>query len=542
MSNEAQNEALPEVSEMKQRPKPVVLVILDGWGVAPPSRGNAVTLANTPTMDKLIATYPTTTLRASGEAVGLPWGERGNSEVGHLSLGSGRVIYQNLSRITKSILDKSFFNNSIFLKAIKHVKKNNSSLHFLGLISNSAVHSHIEHLYALLELAKSQKIEKVYIHGILDGRDMPFNSGLDIVSHLKERLDGLGVGKIATLSGRWWAMDRDNHWDRIEKAYLAMTEGESDKQFSDPVEAIKASYNKKIYDEEFVPVIITEGNNPVAKVQEEDAVIFFNYRVDRVRQITKAFVLPTFEKFSRGKYLKNIFFVTMTEYERDLPVEVAFPSSQIETPLAKVLSIAGLTQLHIAETEKYAHVTYFFNGGQDVVFEGEDRILIPSPQVSSYDQKPEMSAREITQKVIQVVSANKYDFIVVNFANPDMVGHTGNLEASIKAVEIVDKCLGEIIESVLFTGGVVTVTADHGNIEELLNLQIGAIDKEHSTNPVPFILVGNQWQGKTAGFPSVPGNDLSLISPQGVIVDVAPTILKTMDFKQPQEMTGRPLI
>lgn len=522
-------------------PKPVVLVVLDGWGIAQPYSGNAISQANTPNFDNLVVGYPSMTLRASGEAVGLPWGEAGNSEVGHMNLGLGKIVYQELPKINKAISDNSFYKNETFLKVIEHVKKNSSKLHLLGLVSNGNVHSSIEHLYALLALAKEKKISKVYIHVILDGRDTPFNSGINFIKDLERYIAECGVGKIATMAGRFYTMDRDNHWDRISKAYLVMVAGEG-RQSANPVKIIEASYKKKIYDEEFTPTVITENNQPIAKVENGDGLIFFNYRPDRARQITKTFVLPGFKKFSGWKYLKNLFFVCFTEYEKDLPVEIAFSQEIISNTLGEIIAKKGLKQLRIAETEKYAHVTYFFNGGREKKSEGEEHILIPSSQVSSYDLKPEMSAFAITEKLIKFINDNIYDFILVNFANPDMVGHTGNLAAAIKGIGVVDKCLGKIIKGVLDREGIILVTADHGNAEMMFNMQTGMIDKEHTANPVPFIIVGQQFEGKTIGFQEAPGNDLSLVKPQGILSDVAPTILKIIGIDKPKEMTGRSLI
>ncbi len=522
-------------------PKPVILVILDGWGIAPPSRSNAITLAKTPTINYLIKTYPAMTLQASGESVGLSWGEIGNSEVGHLNLGSGKLIYQNLPKIDKSITDGSFFENEKFLAVCEHVRKNRSSLHLMGLVSSGGVHSSIEHLYALLELCLKEKVKNVFIHAFLDGRDMPYNSGIDFINKIQQKINELKIGKIATISGRFYAMDRDNHWERLQLTYGAMVNGVSAEKFENPVEAVQASYDKKIYDEEFVPVVITEGGNPVAQLNDNDGMIFFNFRSDRAREITKAFILPGFEKFPT-KELKNFVFIAMTEYEKDLPVEVAFPHENIKEPLAKVISDAGLAQLHIAETEKYAHVTFFFNGGIEEQFPGEERILIPSPRISSYAEKPEMSAKEIAKKTTEAIMSNKYDFIILNFANGDMVGHTGDLKATIKACQIVDDCVKQITETALGKGGVVLITADHGNAEELINMQSGDMDKEHSTYPVPFIIVGKEWEGKTGGFMEVPNSDLSLVQPSGLLSDVAPTIIKILNLDTPEEMTGKSLI
>jgi 2,3-bisphosphoglycerate-independent phosphoglycerate mutase len=522
-------------------PKPVVLIILDGWGVAPSGKSNAISQAKTPTMEKLIKTYPAMVLQSSGEAVGLSWGEIGNSEVGHLALGSGKLVYQSLPRIAREIGDGTFAQNEKFKAAAEHVRKNKSALHLMGIVSIGNVHGSVDHLYALMEFAVQEKISEVYIHCFLDGRDMPFNSGVDFIKKIQQKSQELGVGKIATMSGRFYAMDRDNHWERIVLAYNAMVKGEAESTAEDPVAAIEASYAKKVYDEEFVPTVITTGGKPTGVVKDGDAVIFFNFRADRARQIAKAFVLPGFEKFPR-EYLKDLYFVTMTEYEKDLPLEVAFPPETVEEPLAKVIADAGLKQLHVAETEKYAHVTFFFNGGREEVFDKEDRALVPSARVASYAEKPAMSAKEITKKVIEAVMADTYDFIVLNIANPDMVAHTGDLPASIKACEITDDCVKQITEVILAKDGVALITADHGNAEELLNMQSGKMDKEHSTYPVPLIIVGKEWEGKSGGILDVPNSDLSLVQPSGILSDVAPTIIKLMGLKQPKSMTGRSLI
>jgi len=517
----------------------VVLIVLDGWGIAPPSQGNAITLAKTPIFNKLITSYPVFTLQASGEAVGLPWGEMGNSEVGHLNLGAGRIVWQTLPRINRSITDGSFFKNQVFLKAVEHVKKNKSNLHLLGLVSNGAVHSSIDHLYALLEFAQQQKITNVFIHAILDGRDTGPRQGIKFIQQLEERIKKVGVGQIATLSGRFYALDRDSHWERIEKAYLAMTEGIAEQSTSDPIQIIKTSYQKNIFDEEFIPTVIKERGQLVAKIRDDDAVIFFNFRPDRARELTRAFVQPGLEEFKRPRQLQNLFFVTLTEYEPGLPVAVAFPSEKIKNSLAEVLSLTNLKQFHLAETEKYAHVTFFFNGGQEQPFPNEDRLLIPSPRILSYDQKPEMSAPEVAKKLVEAILSGQYDFIVVNFANPDMVGHTGDLKATIKAIEILDRLLGEILVALLDRNGLALIVGDHGNAEELINLETGEIEKEHNTNPVPLIIFSKDFE-KSKPLNEVP--DLSLIKPSGVLADVAPTILKLIDLPKPEEMTGTALI
>lgn len=523
-----------------QRPKPVVLIILDGWGVAPASMSNAISQADTVNFDKYCQNYFCTVLQASGESVGLVYNEMGNSEVGHLNIGAGKIVYQNLPRINKSIVDGSFFNNPAFLSACEHVKKNSSKLHLISLLSTGGVHASTDHLYALLELAKQQNVKDVFIHAILDGRDMGYNTGLNLISELVKKLKQIQIGAIATVCGRWWAMDRDNRWERTQAAYLAMVKGKTDISNTDAVQAVKDSYAKKVYDEEFKPTVITNKEGQVlSKISAQDSIVFVNFRADRARQLTKAFVLPSFDKFDREGYLSELYFVTMVQYDKSLPVEVAFPPEAIKEPLAKVISAAGLKQLHIAETEKYAHVTYFINGGQEEAFTNEDHILIQSPAVADYAQTPEMSAIEIKNKVLKEISDKNYDFVVVNLANPDMVGHTGNLKATIKAIESVDKCLGEIVEAVLSLSGVIVITADHGNAEELINLQTGEIDKEHSTYPVPFLLVGANFKNNDSQLDKI---NLSLLTPAGILADVAPTILKIMNLPKPAEMNGRALI
>ncbi|MEK7570499.1 MAG: 2,3-bisphosphoglycerate-independent phosphoglycerate mutase [Patescibacteria group bacterium] len=523
--------------------RPLVLVVLDGWGVAPPSRSNPYTIAKLPHYDELVAHYPAMTLQASGESVGLPWGEMGNSEVGHMNLGSGKIVYQSLPRINRAIANGSFFTNPAFLSAIENVQQKKSRLHLVGLMSSGGVHSFNEHAYALLELAKQQGVHEVFIHTFLDGRDTPSKSAENFIGKLQAHMKEVGVGAIATVIGRFWGMDRDNRWEREEKAYRAMVFGESPEKGSDPLALIRASYAKGVLDEEFAPTVITDASGqPVGKIQDGDSVITFNFRPDRMRQLTKAFVLPGFEKFDRGTYLQHLVFVTMTEYDKDLPVTVAFPPEDIASPVAKVISEGGLKQLHIAETEKYAHVTYFFNGGHEQAYPGEDHALIPSPHVSSYDQKPAMAARDITNRLVQELNAGAYNFYVVNYANADMVAHTGNFQATIEALEVLDECLGQLTDAVLAADGVLYITADHGNAEELLNLQTGAIDKEHSTSPVPFIAVANQW--KDASPYQLPGGveALNSVQPVGILADVAVTVLETLGLPVPPDMTGRNLL
>ncbi|HWQ99341.1 MAG TPA: 2,3-bisphosphoglycerate-independent phosphoglycerate mutase [Candidatus Methylomirabilis sp.] len=523
------------------RPKPVILVVIDGFGVAPSIDGNAVREARMPVMQRLIESYPAMTVQSSGMAVGLSWGEMGNSEVGHITIGAGRVFYQSLPRVNVAIENGEFFNNPVFVKAAEHVRKSGGTLHLMGLVSQGGVHAQQEHLYALLDFCNRQKITNVAVQAFLDGRDTIYNSALGFVEELEAKMKELKVGKIATLSGRYWAMDRDNRWDRVQKAYDAIALGTSEQTFETARDAIQASYAKNVFDEEFVPSVIMKDGKPVATVKDGDVVIFFNFRPDRARQLAKAFVLPTFDKFSRTK-VSNLLFATLMEYEKDLPVEVAYPPQIVETCLARVLSDAGLKQLHIAETEKYAHVTFFMNGMREAEFPGEDRVIIPSPPVSSYDKAPEMSALSVAERVVKEIAEAKYDAIILNFANPDMVGHTGNEPATVAGCEAVDKALGRIVDAALAVGGVILITADHGNAEEVKNLTTGEIDKEHSTNPVPFLIVGKQFEGMKAPVGDIIGGDLSMTQPVGMLADVAPTMLKIMELQQPDDMTGRSLI
>lgn len=525
---------------MNQRP--IVLVILDGWGVAPPSRSNAISQSRTGHINTYVREYPTLTLQASGEAVGLPWGEPGNSEVGHLALGSGRVVYQDFPLITKAIKEGSFFQNSVFLGAMEQVKKRRSQLHLIGLVSAGGVHSFHEHLYALLELAKRESVPEVYIHCILDGRDTPYNSAADVVGKLQAKIDDLGLGKIATLVGRFWAMDRDHHWDRTEAAWQAIARGVAERHSDEPVAAIEQAYDEAIYDEEIPPVVIGKKGQPTAVLQDNDAVLFLNFRADRMRQLSEVFASPTFASFDRGVLPENIYIGTMTEYDPLVPTHVAFPREHVVEPIAKIISDAGLKQLHVAETEKYAHVTYFFNGGFETPFPGEEHVLIPSRPVVSHAEAPEMAAKEIANTVVKGILSEKYDFIVANFANADMVAHTGNEPATIEAIHELDERLGEITDAVLAKDGLLIITADHGNAEALLNVQSGEIDKEHNSSPVPFIAISNRLHGKTAGGQDAIGGDLSLLTPTGVLADVAPTILKLMGLPPPSGMTGRSLL
>ncbi len=524
-------------------------MILDGFGVAPASDGNPIMQANMPNFNKYIRMYPTMTLKASGEEVGLSWGEMGNSEVGHLAIGAGRVYYQLFPRINRDILAGEFFHKQALIDAAEHVKKHKSKLHLIGQISPGGIHAMDEHCYALLEFAKKQGISDVYVHAIVDGRDTIYNAGIDFITNLQNKIKEIGVGKIASLSGRYFAMDRDNRWDRVEKAYNAIVLGTGETA-TNPIEALKASYQKEVYDEQFVPTVMVENKKPagggeliepVATISENDAVIFFNFRPDRMREITKAFVMPTFDSFMRTQ-VENLFVVTMAEYESGLPVEVVYPPEKIEQCLAQVFSEKGMKQLHIAETEKYAHVTFFLNGTREEPFLGEDRQIVPSPKVASYDLAPEMSARELTDRVVKALQSNTYDFIAMNFANPDMVAHTGNMSATQKAVECIDECIGKIVDATLVREGFVFITADHGNAEELKNLRTGEMDKEHATNPVPFLIIGKQFEGQPSIAGEVPDGDLSLMSPIGMLADVAPTILAVMGIPQPELMTGQSLV
>jgi 2,3-bisphosphoglycerate-independent phosphoglycerate mutase len=514
--------------------RPTVLIINDGWGIAPDSEGNPITRAKTPNFSKWIKTYPAMTIKASGIDVGLSWGEMGNSEVGHLNIGAGRVYYQTLPRIGKEISDKSFFSNETLQKVAANAKKG-GKLHLLGIVSVGNVHGSLDHLFAILEFCKAQKLTDVFVHVILDGRDSKFDSGKGFVERLLAKMKELGVGKIATMGGRFYGMDRDNRWDRIEKMYRVMTE--NGKSAGNPVDLIQKSYDAKVYDEEFVPVLI----DPKGIVTPGDSVLFFNFRPDRSRELTRAFVAPDFDKFSRTK-IEPLMFATMTEYEKGLPVDVCYPPEVIKMTLAETISKAGKTQFHVAETEKYAHVTFFMNGTIEEAWPGEDRKIIPSPKVASYAEAPEMSALEVAKEAVKAIESDKYDFVLMNFANADMVGHTGDFAATLRGVEAVDKAMGMVVAITLAKNGAVFITADHGNGEEVLNLKTGDKDKEHSTNPIPFLCISRDWEGQVGPGGEVIGGDMSLVQPVGMLADVAPTILHTMGIEQPAEMTGRALI
>lgn len=506
--------------------KPTVLLILDGYGERKEKEGNAIALAKTPVMDRLKKEFPYVEGQASGLFVGLPDGQMGNSEVGHMNMGAGRIVYQELTRITKSIQDGDFFENKALKAAVEHCKKEDSALHFMGLVSSGGVHSHIEHIYGLLELAKRAGLKKVYLHAFLDGRDTPPDSGKSFLLAVEKKMQELGVGEIATISGRYYAMDRDKNYDRVEKAYRAMVDGTGEKA-SSVEEAIDASYAKKVYDEFVLPTVI-EKDGAVHTVSDGDAMIFFNFRPDRARELCHAFCDDDFSFFERGAR-KNIFFVCFTDYDPTIPNKhVAFEKEEIHNTLGEVVSNLGKNQLRIAETEKYAHVTFFFNGGKEEPYENEDRILVPSPkEVPTYDLKPEMSCYTVTEKLTEAIHSGKYDLVVANFANPDMVGHTGVLPAAIKAIEVVDECMGKVVDAVESMHGNLFILADHGNADIMIDEKTGEPYTAHTTNPVPFILVSEEKHKLREG---------------GCLADVAPTLLELMGIPQPKEMTGKSLL
>lgn len=538
--------------------KSVILVVLDGFGIAPPGPGNAVTLANPRNFNSYLYSFPNTTLQVSGEAVGLPAKEVGNTEVGHINMGAGRIVYQDLPRINVSIADGNFYKNQAFLIGLEHLKKTGGKLHLIGLLGEGTVHSSMDHLYALLHFAKENQLLNVFIHAITDGRDSPPKSAGEIITRLEEKLKQLEIGKIASVLGRYYAMDRDRRWERTEKAYFCLTQGKGSNANSAD-EAIKNAYSRNITDEFIEPTVILQNSQPTALIQSGDAVIFYNYRIDRPRQLTKAFVLDNFEQdanksfffdpyavkyykshlpheeivippFKRGEKIKNLVFITMTQYEKNLPVNIAFPPTIVSLPIGRILSERGLFQLRMTESEKERFVTYYFNGLRESPFLKEERLIVPSPKVPAYDLKPEMSAYEITDLLIRKIYEERYSFVLVNFANADMVGHTGNIEASIKAVKSLDSCLEKIVQVTLNAGNTVLITADHGNVEQKINHLTGQISTEHTANPVPFIAINQELQGK-----------FTRLQP-GILADIAPTILALLGIPKPTEMTGRDLL
>ena len=501
---------------------PVALLIMDGFGINPSEYGNAIKAANTPNLDRYFKEYPNNIIGASGLDVGLPDGQMGNSEVGHTNIGAGRIVYQQLVKITKSIQDGDFFENPALTAAMQNAKDKGTALHLMGLLSPGGVHSHMTHMYGLVEMAKRFGLEKVYIHAFLDGRDVPPSSAAEYMEEAVAELKKIGLGKVGVISGRFYAMDRDNAWDRVEKAYAALVYGEG-VQEDDPVQAIKNSYANGVTDEFMIPAVVAKD----AKIQENDSVVFFNFRPDRARQITRAFVDPEFKGFERKQGYFPVHFVCMAQYDATMPnVSVAFQPEELTMTFGEVLAKQGKTQLRIAETQKYAHVTFFFNGGEEKTFDGEERILIKSPDVETFDMKPEMSAYEVTEAVLKEIAADKFDAIILNYANCDMVGHTGIFDAAVKAVEAVDDCVGQVTEAILAKGGKVIITADHGNADKMME-DDGSPFTAHTTNPVPAIVIGS---------------DAKKIRSGGVLADLAPTLLQLMGIEQPKEMTGKTLI
>ena len=508
--------------------KPTVLMILDGYGLNDRVDGNAVAQAKTPVMDALMKEYPFVKGNASGMAVGLPEGQMGNSEVGHLNMGAGRIVYQELTRITKEIQDGTFFENPALLDAVNNCKKNNSALHLFGLLSDGGVHSHITHLYGLLELAKRNGLEKVYVHCFLDGRDTPPASGKGYAEQLEAEMKKIGVGEIASVMGRYYAMDRDNNYDRVEKAYVALTKGEG-LEAASAAEGIQASYDRGETDEFVKPTVVKKNGAPVATIQDGDSIIFFNFRPDRAREITRSFCDDDFKGFAREKKL-DVLYVCFSDYDPTIPnKEVAFPKIAVTNTFGEWLAANHMKQARIAETEKYAHVTFFFNGGVEQPNEGEDRILVNSPKdVATYDLKPQMSAYEVCDKLLGAIRSGEYDVIIINFANPDMVGHTGVQSAAIKAIEVVDECVGKAVEAVKDMDGILFICADHGNAEQLIDYETGAPYTAHTTNPVPFILVNADPSYK--------------LREGGCLADIVPTLIELMGRQQPAEMTGKSLL
>jgi len=548
---------------MTNLPKFVILAVLDGWGLSAQSPGNAVSLSKTINVNKYWASFPHTQLIAHGEAVGLIRGEAGNTETGHINLGAGKIVYQDLARIGMSIADGTFFSNKAFLGAIEHANKNNSNLHIMGLVGAGGVHSNIEHLFALIQLCAKNKFNRLYLHLFTDGRDSPQNAAKTYIQRLREVIKRENVGIIASIMGRYWAMDRDFRWDRTQKAYEALTAGKAN-IFKTPEEAIEASYNDGKTDEFIEPSLFSDAyGKALVQIKDNDAVIFFNFRVDRPRQLASAFVIKDFDDthlkkevdpflekyekthliekvktnkqiFPRANFLKNIFFVTMTEYSqslKDAGTQIAFPPEIVDMPLGRVISEAGYKQLRAAESEKERFVTYYFNGLHNEPYIGEERIIVPSPKVPTYDLKPEMSAKELTELVLSKMgTGDEYKFMVINYANPDMVGHTGNIGAAVKACQVADECIGKLANYALAYDGVLLVTADHGNVEEMINPHTGQVDTEHNANPVPFIVIGKEFVSRPQTLTS------------GILADIAPTVLALLGIQVPTQMTGRNLL
>ena len=507
--------------------RPTILMILDGYGLNEKTEGNAIAQAKTPVMDELMAKYPFVRGNASGLAVGLPDGQMGNSEVGHLNMGAGRIVYQDLTRITKEIQDGDFFENAELKRAMENAKEHDTALHLYGLLSDGGVHSHITHLYALLEMAKRYELKKVYVHCFLDGRDTPPESGKDYVQALADEMQKIGVGEIASVSGRYYAMDRDNRWDRVEKAYRALTLGEGE-QAASGVEAVANSYANGVTDEFVLPTVVMKDGKPTATVEDGDSIIFFNFRPDRAREITRTFCCDDFDGFDRGAR-KQVVYVCFTEYDVTIPNKyIAFRKIAITNTFGEYLAAHHMTQARIAETEKYAHVTFFFNGGVEAPNEGEDRILVKSPKVATYDLQPEMGVYEVCDKVVGAITSGKYDVIITNFANPDMVGHTGVIPAAIKAIEAVDECVGKVVAAVKEADAQMFICADHGNAEQMIDYTTGEPFTAHTTNQVPFILVNADPQYK--------------LREGGRLADIIPTLIELMGLEQPSEMTGESLL
>jgi 2,3-bisphosphoglycerate-independent phosphoglycerate mutase len=514
-----------------KKTKPVLLVVLDGWGIRAEREANAIAIAGTPSVDALVREFPSTALETSGLSVGLPEGQMGNSEVGHTNLGAGRIVYQDLVRINRAIEDGSFFQNEALLLACRRAKDSGGALHLMGLVSDGGVHSHEEHVFALLELARREGVARVFVHAFMDGRDVPPKSGLEYMARLERRLRERGHGQVATVSGRYYAMDRDKRWDRVALAWAAMVRGEGERATSG-VQAMEASYAAGVTDEFVTPTVIVKGDGtPVATVRDGDAILFFNFRADRARELTRAFTDPAFKEFDRGHTPRLSAYVCMTQYDQTFTLPVAYTPEGLTEIFPEIVSHAGLRQLRTAETEKYAHVTFFFNGGRETVYPGEDRVLVPSPRdVKTYDHKPEMSAREVTDKLVQSIGTGQYGFILVNYANPDMVGHSGILDAAVKAVKVVDECVGRLWQAASAQGMAMLVTADHGNCEMMTDPATGEPHTAHTLNPVPFILADPDFRG-------------AKLRAKGVLADVAPTALQVMGgLAQPKEMKGLGLV